>query len=256
MKKGFTLVELLIVIAILAMLSGILFPVFSTAREKARSANCQTNLMEIGNAVTMYAQDFDGRLLPCVSFAKNISNECEDTQMKNYSIGGYALNDCWAWSTILYPYVKKEKAYYCPSSVVDTGSTYELGYAINVNITSGNKFIFKGSNISGVRPKKINEINGTSVIYLISCGSPCGLFGSYINKYAKGETVYIPGTYADNDKAATDNIINNVDDAVSGRHNKYVNMLYLDNHVGIIPSSAVLTEINKGLTSVALNGRN
>jgi len=58
-RGGFTLIELLVVIAVIAILAAILFPVFAQAREKARQATCQSNLKQIGNAVTMYTQDYD-----------------------------------------------------------------------------------------------------------------------------------------------------------------------------------------------------
>jgi general secretion pathway protein G len=57
---GFTLVELLVVIGILAVLAAILFPVFSRAREKGRSAACASNLKQLGMALAMYASDYDG----------------------------------------------------------------------------------------------------------------------------------------------------------------------------------------------------
>jgi prepilin-type N-terminal cleavage/methylation domain-containing protein/prepilin-type processing-associated H-X9-DG protein len=62
-KRGFTLIELLVVIAIIAILAAILFPVFATAREKARQAGCQSNVRQLGQAALMYAQDYDERYI-------------------------------------------------------------------------------------------------------------------------------------------------------------------------------------------------
>ena len=62
--RGFTLIELLVVIAIIAILAAILFPVFARAREKARQASCQSNLKQIGLAITMYRGDYD-EVNPC-----------------------------------------------------------------------------------------------------------------------------------------------------------------------------------------------
>jgi prepilin-type N-terminal cleavage/methylation domain len=63
-RSAFTLIELLVVIAIIAILAAILFPVFAQAREKARQSACLSNEKQIGNALMMYAQDFDDGL-PC-----------------------------------------------------------------------------------------------------------------------------------------------------------------------------------------------
>mgnify|MGYP001041097405 CR=1 FL=1 len=63
-NQGFTLVELLTVIAIIAVLGAILFPVFARARDQARKANCQSNLKQLGLALMMYSQDYDERMVP------------------------------------------------------------------------------------------------------------------------------------------------------------------------------------------------
>src|SRR5262245_18814178 len=59
---GFTLVELLGVVALIAALAGILFPVFSKARASARKSTALSNLKQIGAALTMYAADYDEHL--------------------------------------------------------------------------------------------------------------------------------------------------------------------------------------------------
>ncbi len=60
-RAGFTLVELLVVIAVVALLAALLFPAFARARESSRRAACQNNLRQLALAIHQYAQDSDGR---------------------------------------------------------------------------------------------------------------------------------------------------------------------------------------------------
>jgi prepilin-type N-terminal cleavage/methylation domain-containing protein len=57
--RAFTLIELLVVIAIIAILAAILFPVFASAREKARQIACTSNLKQLALAFLQYQQDND-----------------------------------------------------------------------------------------------------------------------------------------------------------------------------------------------------
>jgi prepilin-type N-terminal cleavage/methylation domain-containing protein len=59
--RGFTMMEMTFVISIIAVLAAILFPVFARAREAARRTSCASNLSQLGGALNMYAQAYDGR---------------------------------------------------------------------------------------------------------------------------------------------------------------------------------------------------
>ena len=54
---GFTLIEVLVVIAIISLLASILFPVFAKARESGRRSACLSNQRQVGMAILLYAQD-------------------------------------------------------------------------------------------------------------------------------------------------------------------------------------------------------
>jgi len=62
-RRGFTLVELLVVVAIIALLIAILLPGLKKAREAATGAVCMSNMHQVGSAMYMYAGDYNGYAL-------------------------------------------------------------------------------------------------------------------------------------------------------------------------------------------------
>jgi len=72
MRKGFTLVELLIVVAILAILAALLFPVFAQAREAARRTRCLSNLRQVGMAFALYVVDWNERFQPAYKWKERL----------------------------------------------------------------------------------------------------------------------------------------------------------------------------------------
>ena len=96
-RHGFTLVEILIVLAIVMIIGAILLPVFSSARETARRASCSSNLKQIGVAISLYAAD-NSRFYP---------------HTDNQTTGWKA--EC-AWAERILRYVKSPSVFECPTA--------------------------------------------------------------------------------------------------------------------------------------------
>src|SRR5581483_11426165 len=63
-RGGFTLVELLVVIGVIALLIGMLMPALTRARGQANRVVCQSNLRQVGVAMLMYADENGGWVFP------------------------------------------------------------------------------------------------------------------------------------------------------------------------------------------------
>ncbi len=155
MRKAFTLVELLVGIAIIAVLVAILVPVFAAARERSRSATCISNLRQLGLATMQYVQDYDEALPPGIqsvassgkdNVVSTIFDEIEpymhDTQVLQCPSDPYAI-DVVEDARLVVPYL---------NTTLRTVGTYRYtSYAFNYPLF-GIGFAYLGGIPLGVAP--------------------------------------------------------------------------------------------------------
>ena len=74
MKKGMTIIELLMVITIIGILAAILIPILGKIKDKARTVECMSRLKSCYNAITVYASEWNGRFVPNYGATPSVAN--------------------------------------------------------------------------------------------------------------------------------------------------------------------------------------
>jgi prepilin-type processing-associated H-X9-DG protein/prepilin-type N-terminal cleavage/methylation domain-containing protein len=119
--RGFTLIETLVTVTIIMILSAIVYPVYEVVNKRAEAVHCANNLHHLAEAVSLYAEDYDGVLVPArVSYGPT------------GTLGT-------SWDVLLMPYHRSELLYKCLSDQTPNfaASTvcYNHSYGINLDVT-------------------------------------------------------------------------------------------------------------------------
>lgn len=129
-RGGFTLIELMIVIAIIAILAAILVPNFIRARAQGQLTACKSNLKNIGTALEMYSTDWSGKYPTALAtltpnYLKTIP-ECPADGTDTYT-GGYVTGAGTAYNNGATPFTD----YYfvmCNSATAHVGVSLPANY--------------------------------------------------------------------------------------------------------------------------------
>ncbi len=116
-RRAFTLVELLVVLAIISILAGILFPVFASAKRVAVRTQCLANFANAGKATLLYVGDYDDRLMP----TNHRPGMPPDPVLDR------------TWPQLLLPYVTNFRTFDCPAQP----NSMEFGGAFDPDLLPG-----------------------------------------------------------------------------------------------------------------------
>jgi len=231
-RRAFTLIELLVVIAIIAILAAILFPVFAQAREAARKTSCISNLRQLGNALTMYVQDYDETFHKGAGMNVVASNGFGS----NTSIDGW---DNWPW--FYGPYVKNIGVFDCPSSPDDSRNIAAPGWSVTVGTTTTTGYDGNyGYNYSG-----LTRDQGTPARTLAELDAPADTFVFFDSgdvQVRAGANDY-PGLLEELDLNLTcdANKWSRYTKECALRHAGRANVAYADGHAKTVDWSTLLT---------------
>jgi prepilin-type N-terminal cleavage/methylation domain-containing protein len=151
-QRAFTLIELLLVIAIIAILAAMLLPVLTSAQENAHRAACKNNMRQAILAIIMYADDSAQNLPPC-----------RDNQNDSHLI----RIDNIAFTNIVF-YSGNSNILLCPNFRFGSFNPYDsdYGYLIGYNYcgdVNTNTWVYLNNPYAWWSPAKATE-NGTNVI--------------------------------------------------------------------------------------------
>ena len=105
-RQGFTLIEILVVIAIIALLLAILMPSLASGREAARRSVCASNMRQMATGIKYYTMETRG-VWPNTVRGSNEDGSADSSKGEGWTAGSWAMK--------IKPYLKSVAAFYCPN---------------------------------------------------------------------------------------------------------------------------------------------
>jgi len=144
-RAGFTLIEVLTVLAIVAILAAILLPALASAKASAKQAACLTQLRQIGGATVLYVTDFDGAF-PHDRQPRHVPGTFSDTLPREFPSDLSNRFDGHPVALAVSPYARSPESWFSP---LQDRSIPENGPATNYQC---NAFVFVNTIPEAGRP--------------------------------------------------------------------------------------------------------
>lgn len=215
----FTLIELLIVIAIIAVLAGILLPTLNQARQTAFGAKCQSNLKQFGTAFSLYTQENDG-FYPMSVYPDYAKENTWLGKLDHYLGSNRAVVECPAASTKIKAFAEvfnnSNLDWRGPKN--DAKKAYTVSYVCNAFLIES--YVFTRGEIRHQKETLIKRASSISIMFDLS-ENIFQTEPSYgINKMAQVEGHF------------TQPLTPGGTPRVGYPHREAVNILWVDGHVG------------------------